>query len=535
MPGIWNMLARRLFAALLIGAPLVIGAAVAPAQAAAMDCAYAVAPLYKAAVSAGESPIVNVSVTGSGCSWTAVSNDAWITVTSGVSGTSTGPSGLTIAANTSATARTGTVTIAGQTLTITQNGTGTCLYSVVPLTKSALAAGDSGNVTVTSGANCAWTAVSNSAWISLTSNPMTVGSGTAALTIDQNPDATQRIGTMTIAGQTYTVTQAAPPGCTYNISPITKSAVAAGESTTVAVTSPAGCPWTAASPVQWIAVTDGASGTGNGTVTLAIDTNTATAQRSAALTIAGRTFTVTQVGTGACAFTVGPAARSSPASGETTSTTVTTGDTCVWSAASGAPWILVSAGASGSGTGTVTLTVAANSGAQRTGTVTIAGQSFTVTQAPGCLHLHRDAGHTEHFRCGSLQFALRCHFGRLCLGGIRDALLDHDHDRAAVGPRALVLRHRSERRNGALDHIDDRRAASRGHAERRAPPVAHESAGGAGAVTVAIFLTKSPDLPVFRVILDGRRGTHETTIRAGALGRSGCRGHGRGNGRPDPR
>ena len=383
MPGMWNMLARRGSAALLIGPALAIGAAVAPAQAAAMDCAYTVAPLYKAAVSAGESPIVNVSVTGAGCSWTAVSNDAWITVTSGVSGTSTGPVGLTIAANTSATARTGTVTVAGQTLTITQSGTGTCLYSVVPLTKSALAAGDSGNVTVTSGANCAWTAVSNSAWISLTSNPMTVGSGTAALTIAQNPDATQRIGTMTIAGQTYTVTQAAQPGCTYTISPLTKSAVAAGESTTVAVTAPAGCPWTAASPVQWVTITDGASGSGNGTVTLAIATNSATTQRSTALTIAGRTFTVTQVGTGACAFTLGPAARSSPASGETTSTTVTTGDTCVWSAASGAPWILVSTGASGTGTGTVTLTVAANSGAQRTATVTVAGQSFTVTQAPG--------------------------------------------------------------------------------------------------------------------------------------------------------
>jgi len=149
------------------------------------------------------------------------------------------------------------------------------------------------------------------------------------------------------------------------------------------VTAPAGCPWTAASPVQWVAITGGGSGAGNGTVTLVIDTNSATTQRSTALTIAGRTFTVTQVGTGACAFTLGPASRSSPASGEITSTTVTTGDTCVWSAASGAPWILVSAGASGTGTGTVSLTVAANSGAQRTATVTIAGQSFTVTQAPG--------------------------------------------------------------------------------------------------------------------------------------------------------
>jgi Putative binding domain, N-terminal/Viral BACON domain len=385
MPGMWNVLARRaVVATLLTGPAIAIGAVFAPAEAVTVDCTYTVAPLNKAAVSAGESPIVNVSVAGAGCSWTAVSNDSWITVTSGASGTSTGPVGLTIAANTGATARTGTVTIAGQTLTITQSGPGTCLYSVMPLTKSALAAGDSGNVTVTTGANCAWTAASNSGWISVTSNPITVGPGTATLTIAQNPDATQRIGSMTIAGQTYTVTQAAQPGCTYTISPLTKSAVAAGETTTAAVTATPGCAWTAVSPVEWIAITDGASGTGNGTVTMAIATNSGTTQRSAAVTIAGRTFTITQVGTGACAFTLGPTATSSPAAGEMTSATVTTGNTCVWSAASGAPWILVSAGSSGgTGSGTVTMTIAANSGAQRIAAVTIAGQSFTVTQAPG--------------------------------------------------------------------------------------------------------------------------------------------------------
>jgi len=41
----------------------------------------------------------------------------------------------------------------------------------------------------------------------------------------------------------------------------------------------------------------------------------------------------------------------------------------------------VSAGSSGSGNGTVSFTVAANSGAPRTGTLTIAGQTYTVTQS----------------------------------------------------------------------------------------------------------------------------------------------------------
>ena len=41
----------------------------------------------------------------------------------------------------------------------------------------------------------------------------------------------------------------------------------------------------------------------------------------------------------------------------------------------------MTSGASGSGNGSVAFTVAANAGGARTGTITVAGQTFTVTQA----------------------------------------------------------------------------------------------------------------------------------------------------------
>jgi M6 family metalloprotease-like protein len=53
---------------------------------------------------------------------------------------------------------------------------------------------------------------------------------------------------------------------------------------------------------------------------------------------------------------------------------------CPWTAASNAAWITISGGASGAGDGTVTFTVEANTGAARSGTLTIAGQTFTVNQ-----------------------------------------------------------------------------------------------------------------------------------------------------------
>jgi hypothetical protein len=81
-----------------------------------------------------------------------------------------------------------------------------------------------------------------------------------------------------------------------------------------------------------------------------------------------------------CTFSVSPLAASVSNGGGNVSITVTTGSACSWTAASNVPFITVSAGASGTGNGTVTATVAAGSGAVRSGTLTIAGQTVTVTQ-----------------------------------------------------------------------------------------------------------------------------------------------------------
>ncbi len=59
------------------------------------------------------------------CAWTATSNTSWISVTSGLSGSDSGVTVLSVDANSAAATRTGTVTIAGQTFTVTQTGTAT--------------------------------------------------------------------------------------------------------------------------------------------------------------------------------------------------------------------------------------------------------------------------------------------------------------------------------------------------------------------------------------------------------------------------
>lgn len=88
-------------------------------------------------------------------------------------------------------------------------------------------------------------------------------------------------------------------------------------------------------------------------------------------------------GGGGCSYSISPTSASAAAGGGSGSVSVTTQSGCTWSATSNASWITVTGGGSGTGNGTVSYSVASNSGASRTGTVTIAGQTFTVSQAAG--------------------------------------------------------------------------------------------------------------------------------------------------------
>ena len=83
------------------------------------------------------------------------------------------------------------------------------------------------------------------------------------------------------------------------------------------------------------------------------------------------------------AVSILPSSSSYAASGGTGSITVTTGAGCPWTAASGVSWLTITSGASGSGSGTVAYAVASNTGPDRTGTLSIGGRTFTVTQSGG--------------------------------------------------------------------------------------------------------------------------------------------------------
>jgi hypothetical protein len=324
-----------------------------------------------------------------GCAWTATSGAPWIAITATENTGGPGVVRYRVEANTG-DARAAAITIGGQTFAIAQAGPSAppqCNIGIEPSTFTAPAEGGTATIAVSAASSCAWIASTQTPWITIASGASGRGNGTVNVRFAQNVGAL-RVGTVAIANQIYTVTQAASLVCTSTIAPTSTSAPAAASTASVAVTLPNGCAWTATSQATWVSITNGASGNGNGTVGLAIAANPNGTARSGSATIAGQTFTVNQAAA-ACTFTIAPNQISPPSAGGNASVAVTAPNGCAWTAASQTPWITITSGGNGSGNGTVNLTVAANPGAARAGTATIAGQTFTVNQAaapPPCTY-----------------------------------------------------------------------------------------------------------------------------------------------------
>lgn len=328
--------------------------------------------------SAGDGAI-NITVTaGVGCAWTAISNVGWLGIHSGSSGTGNGTVNFSVGAN-AGPARTGTLTIAGQTVTISQaNG---CTYTLSSTNTTAISGSSSGTVSVTAAVGCAWTATSHDNWLGILSGSSGAGTGAVSYTIAPNPGPV-RTGTLTIAGQTFTVTQ--DNGCVYALSPTNTLMKANVGSSNILVAAEAGCAWTATNSVSWLTITTDNSGVGTGSVSYAVNANTGPA-RTGTLTIAGETVVIHQAD--GCTYGLSLTNMLVLANGGTGTFGVTAADGCEWTAISNDGWLTIAAGASGTGSGVVSYAVAANPSPARTGTLTVAGQAFTVNQDNGCTYV----------------------------------------------------------------------------------------------------------------------------------------------------
>ena len=140
------------------------------------------------------------------------------------------------------------------------------------------------------------------------------------------------------------------------------------------------CPWTISSNASWIALAGERSGSGDAVVDYTVSENSVPSSRSAMLAVDAVQLPVSQAAA-PCTYAIAPSEASIAAAGGALPIEVATLSGCAWSAASTAPWITIASGASGNASATVGLAFAANAGAPREGTVTVAGKTFIARQA----------------------------------------------------------------------------------------------------------------------------------------------------------
>ena len=219
----------------------------------------------------------------------------WLHIQSGkVSGTP-GDEGVSFTAdqNQGATSRSGFMTIALQTVTVTQAGA-VCTFSMTPASQNFPVGGGASTFAVQ--ANCTFQATSNAGWITVPANG--VPAVPVSYSVAANTCVAARSGAITVQQTnlpkppTLAVTQDGSPN-NLSLSAYSATVSSASSDGRITVTTGDGCGWSATADVTWVQITFGSPGTGNGGISYHLLANTV-AQRTGSIHVGSLTYTITQ-------------------------------------------------------------------------------------------------------------------------------------------------------------------------------------------------------------------------------------------------
>ncbi len=312
------------------------------------------------------------------CNWTSMSSVPWIDVQVGQTGRGGGIVGYSVDNNLTPVTRTGTILVGNAVFSVSQAASA-CNITLT-LQGGAGVGAEGGVRQLQVATTCEWTAASNVDWITVGPPTGQRGSGSINLTVLPNNSTAPRSGAVGVLGQSVTITQAGGT-CSYTLSAAQPAIPAAGGSYSAQLVT--ACVWSASSNANWLTVNPPTSGTGSSAINYTVAANTTSADpRTGFISVgsvspngsANVSFSVQQAG-GNCNLQLGANSAQVAAAGITSNFTVTT--PCTFTARSNAAWITVTAGPNA-----VTYNVATNTSVQaRTGTVTVGGAVFTITQA----------------------------------------------------------------------------------------------------------------------------------------------------------
>ena len=169
-----------------------------------------------------------------------------------------------------------------------------CKFSINPTTSTFLGTTQTTSIDVAAPFGCAWTASSNQAWATISDGAAGTGTGAVQIRIAANKSGTARTATITVGGQTATLTQG-DAACNYSLDLYQTYVSASGDTAAFQLTTSPGCPWAITNnyPVA-VQITSGASGTASGTIRLSLASNPTVLIRTFAFNVGNKTFYATQ-------------------------------------------------------------------------------------------------------------------------------------------------------------------------------------------------------------------------------------------------
>ena len=304
-------------------------------------------------------------VTSGSATWTAAASDDWITLNA-TSGDAGKPVAYVVGANRAVEPRIGYVYVSGHTHTIKQAGLGATLGNSEATVERL---GGEISVAVVAQNLMPWKARTECDW--LTVSP-TSGSGEGFVTVTAAPwhEVSTRSGTVTIAGNAFTVFQygsrmklgsyASQHDWHAAVIPIQVDALATTE-------------WSVTPNKSWISVVDAGNGKGGDTVTIALGENPSYLARTGTVTIGTETYTVSQAGRTDLVFSLSPTETTASVNGANGLIAVSATPDLPWSASSDAYWVtLYEATRKGAGNANIVYSVSPQSTLyERTATITV--------------------------------------------------------------------------------------------------------------------------------------------------------------------
>ena len=194
---------------------------------------------------------------------------------------------------------------AGEVCVVGQNGTlnrlttvpppSPCVYSISPESQFFPADGAKAQLMILTSGDCGWIAAASVDWITL-EGTSGAGSNSINVAVSSNLTGSPRIGYIRVGGQTFMALQdsSAAADCAYVISPSSQAFPSRGGTGSLNVFAEERCAWQATTSDNWITITSGSLGVGNGTVNFTIAANTTGVARKGRITAAGKVFTVKQ-------------------------------------------------------------------------------------------------------------------------------------------------------------------------------------------------------------------------------------------------